>query len=39
VYVPHEALAETINVFGKRLGRAVAVLVGEALLQKHAEQA
>ena len=38
VLVPHEVYAETINVFGKKLGRETAVLVGEALLRKHNER-
>lgn len=29
VVVPHEVFAETINVFGKKLSRETAVLVGE----------
>jgi predicted nucleic acid-binding protein len=38
VIVPHEVYAETINVFGKKLGRETAVRAGEALLQKHDER-
>ncbi len=35
VILPHEVFAETINIFGKKVGRKEAVMLGRELLARH----